>query len=97
MRGEGRTDAGLIGIFPFADPLPLDEKRSGTKLAWGSRQRRLPRLGHTPLRKSPDELATSGGAASGAAGGWIVLVSDRWKTPALNELEAAFYAANQRI
>jgi hypothetical protein len=26
-----------------------------------------------------------------------VLVSDRWKTPALNELEAAFYAANQRI
>ena len=34
----------LIGIFPSADPLPLDEKRSGTKLARGSRQRRLPRL-----------------------------------------------------
>lgn len=44
MRGEGRTDAGLIGIFPSADPLPLDEKRNGTKLARGSRQRRLPRL-----------------------------------------------------
>ena len=40
----GKTYAGLIGIFPSADPLPLDEKRSGTKLAWGSRQRRLPRL-----------------------------------------------------
>ena len=34
----------LIGIFPSADTLPLDEKRSGTKLARGSRQRRLPRL-----------------------------------------------------
>ena len=44
MRGEGRTDAGLIGIFSSADTLPLDEKRSGTKLARGSRQRRLPRL-----------------------------------------------------
>ena len=45
MRGVGgRTDAGLIGIFPSADPLSLDEKRSGTKLARGSRQRRLPRL-----------------------------------------------------
>ena len=32
-----------------------------------------------------------------SGGGWIVLVSDRWKTPALNELGAAFYAANQRI
>ena len=40
----------------------------------------------------PDEPATSG-----AAGGWIVLVSDRWKTPAFNKLGAAFYAANQRI
>ena len=35
MRGEGRTDAGLIGIFPSADPLPLGEKHSGTKLAVG--------------------------------------------------------------
>jgi len=50
-----------------------------------------------PARSSPDELTTSGGATSLAAGGWIVLASDRWKTPALNELEAAFYAANQRI
>jgi len=41
---RGGRDAGLIGIFPSADPLPLDEKRSGTKLARGSRQRRLPRL-----------------------------------------------------
>ena len=31
-------------IFSSADPLSLDEKRSGTKLARGSRQRRLPRL-----------------------------------------------------
>ena len=46
---------------------------------------------------SPVELTTSGGATTLAAGGWIVLVSDRWKTPALNELGAAFYAANQRI
>lgn len=29
------TDAGLIGIFPSADPLPLGEKHSGTKLAVG--------------------------------------------------------------
>lgn len=48
-RGRGgRTDAWLIGIFPSADPLSLDEKRSGTKLAWGSRQRRLPRRVRPP-------------------------------------------------
>ena len=34
----------IVMIFPSADPLPLDEKRNGTKLARGSRQRRLPRL-----------------------------------------------------
>lgn len=35
-------DAGLIGIFPFADPLPLDEKRSGTKLARGQPPKAAP-------------------------------------------------------
>jgi len=44
-----------------------------------------------------ERRATSGGACRVSGGGWIVLVSDRWKTPALNELGAAFYAANQRI